>query len=223
MPAGDRVAGMIPWHLTRGAPGAYAEFVAADRDWLAPVPHGVDLATAATVPLNALTAHRAVALMALPATSTVLVTGASGGVGGFAAQLLVRAGHRVIAVASHADEDWVGGLGVAEQLTRATASAGAQARVQDAGPVAGRGRRRRRGRRHAVDHPAYAAVRPARSVPPDFLLVQPAPSSLRVLLIDVAKGDQRTRVAATLPLAEAADAHRMVSAGGLRGKVVLVP
>ncbi len=222
---GDRVAGMIPWHLTRGTPGAYAEFVAADRDWLAPVPEGVDLATAATVPLNGLTAHRAVELMALPANSIVLVTGASGGVGGFAAQLLVRAGHRVIAVASHGDQDWVRGLGVAEVLSRSTdlASQGPVPAVLDAVPVA---------------EPAAAAVAdggtllttrptppvdPARSVRQDFVLVRLDPPALRDLLTDLAKGDLRTRVATTLPLAGAADAHRLVEAGGLRGKVVLVP
>ena len=39
--AGDRVAGMIPWYLTRGAPGGYAELVAADAQWLVPVPAGL--------------------------------------------------------------------------------------------------------------------------------------------------------------------------------------
>nr|WP_308129349.1 alcohol dehydrogenase catalytic domain-containing protein [Actinoplanes polyasparticus] len=38
---GDRVVGMIPWYLTRGAPGGYAEFVAADADWLVLLPDGL--------------------------------------------------------------------------------------------------------------------------------------------------------------------------------------
>ena len=37
----------------------------------------------------------------------------------------------------------------------------------------------------------------------------------------VAAGRLRTRVAATMPLTEAADAHRRVLAGGVRGKLVL--
>ena len=59
---GDRVVGMIPWYLTRGAPGGYAEFVAADAGWLVPLPDGLDFVPAATVPLNAQTAHQGLAL-----------------------------------------------------------------------------------------------------------------------------------------------------------------
>ena len=95
---GDRVVGMIPWYLTRGAPGGYAEFVAADAGWLVPLPDGLDFVSAASVPLNAQTAHQGLALVALdmlPAGSSILVTGASGGVGGFATQLAVLDGYRV--------------------------------------------------------------------------------------------------------------------------------
>jgi NADPH:quinone reductase len=35
-----------------------------------------------------------------------MVTGASGAVGGFAAQLAVRAGHLVLASATYDDEEW---------------------------------------------------------------------------------------------------------------------
>src|SRR5690349_6638047 len=115
---GDAVAGLIPWHLTRGRVGGYAELVVADAGWLAPLPAGLDPVAAATVPLNALTARRALDLLALPGPSTVLVTGASGGVGGFAAQLAAQAGHTVIAQATHDDEDWVRGLGVHAVLPR---------------------------------------------------------------------------------------------------------
>jgi NADPH:quinone reductase-like Zn-dependent oxidoreductase len=40
---------------------------------------------------------------------------------------------------------------------------------------------------------------------------------------DVAAGRLATRVAAEMPFAEAAEAHRVVEAGGLRGKILLVP
>ncbi len=39
--------------------------------------------------------------------------------------------------------------------------------------------------------------------------------------LQVASGRLRTRVARTLDLAEAAEAHRLLERGGLRGKVVL--
>lgn len=118
---GDRVVGMIPWYLTRGAPGGYAEFVAADADWLVPLPDELDFVSAATVPLNAQTAHQGLSLVSsamLAAGSSILVTGAGGGVGGFAVQLAAQGGYRVLAQAGHGDEQWVHEIGAHEVVSR---------------------------------------------------------------------------------------------------------
>jgi NADPH:quinone reductase len=199
--------------------------VAVEAEWLVPVPAGLDPVVAATVPLNALSAHRALEIMALSEPTTILVTGASGAVGGFAAQLAVRAGHRVLASATHDDEEWVGGLGVDTVIPR---SAGPLTKepvpaVLDAVPLG---------------EPAGAAVAdggvlvttrptppvdPARGVRQEIMMVRLNRPALRELVGAVADGRLRTRVAATVPLAEAAEAHRRVEAGGLRGKVILVP
>ncbi|MFI6762733.1 NADP-dependent oxidoreductase [Micromonospora sp. NPDC050417] len=222
---GDRVVGMVPWYRTRGAVGAYAELIAADTGWVVPLPDGLTPAAAATVPLNALTARQALRMMALPPASTVLVTGASGGVGGFAAQLAVRAGHRVLAVAGRDDEDWVRDLGVARVVPKDLdlAGVGPVPAVLDAVPVAA---------------PAAAVVAdggvllttrptppvdPARRIRQQVVLIEFDQEALRELVLDVASGQLRTRVATTLPLARAAEAHRIVEAGGVRGKVVLTP
>jgi NADPH:quinone reductase len=53
-------------------------------------------------------------------------------------------------------------------------------------------------------------------------LVHADAAALRELAAAVGDGRLRTRVARTLPLEQAAEAHRLVEAGGLRGKVVLV-
>ena len=222
---GDLVAGMIPWFLTRGSVGGYAELVAADAEWLVPVPAGLDLIVAATVPLNALTARRALDIMALSVPTTVLVTGASGAVGGFAAQLAVRAGHTVYASATYDDEEWVRSLGVDTVIPRSAdlTSAGPAPAVLDAVPVG---------------EPAGAAVAPggvlvstrptprvdpARQVRQEVVLVQVDRPALGQLIEAVAQGRLRTRVAATVPLEDAAEAHRRFEAGHLRGKIVLVP
>ena len=115
---GDRVVGMIPFGRIGGRVGAYAEAAAVDPSWLVPLAAHVSFEMAATVPLNALTADQALAFFALPAGARLLVTGASGGVGGFATQLAVRAGLHVIGVAGRDDEPWVAGLGAAEVLSR---------------------------------------------------------------------------------------------------------
>lgn len=222
---GDRVVGMVPWHLTRGAPGAYAQYVAADADWVVPLPDGLDAAAAATVPLNALSASRVLAVANLTAPTTVLVVGASGGVGGFVAQLAVAAGHRVVGVATTGDEDWVAGLGVADVVSRDTdlATVGPVPVVLDVVPVG------------AAAHPAVAdggtllttrptePIDPPRGVRQELVLVVPDRELLRARVAEVAAGALRTRVAATLPLAEAGEAHRLAEAHGVRGKLVLAP
>ncbi|BCB91848.1 NADP-dependent oxidoreductase [Phytohabitans suffuscus] len=224
---GDRVAGMIPWYLTRGAPGGYAELVAAEADWLVPLPDGLDFASAATVPLNAQTAHQGLALLSrdqLPG-GRVLVTGASGGVGGFAAQLAVQSGYRVLAQATHGDEEWVRGLGVHEVISRSTdlATVGPVAAVFDAVPLGEPAAAAVQSRGAVVSTRPTPAIDPARGVRQDLQLIHLDRELLAELVAQVAAGKLRTRVAATLPLAEAAEAHRRVLAGGLPGKIVLTP
>jgi NADPH:quinone reductase len=222
---GDRVAGMIPWFLTRGRPGGYAELVAVAADWLVPVPAGLDLDAAATVPLNALTAHIALDVMALPRGSRLLVVGAGGGVGGFAVQLAVRHGLRVVAVANDGDEDWVHGLGADEVVPRSAGLSAVEAvpAVFDAAAVG------LPAAAPLADGGILATTRPVEPIDPgrrvrqQLVLVKLNQLALDELMRDAAEGRLRTRVAATLPLAEAAQAHRQLEAGGLRGKIVLRP
>jgi NADPH:quinone reductase-like Zn-dependent oxidoreductase len=229
--AGQRVAGMVPW-FTVGR-GTYAEVVVAEPEWLAPVPDGVDDVTAGALPLNALTARQALDLTAVPAGATLLVTGASGAVGGYAVQLAAAAGVEVLAVASDGDEEWVTGLGAKHVLARAGADdlaaavravvAGGVDAVLDAAPVGP-------GLVAAVrDGGAFTAVLDAtapaaeRGVRVAKVSVVPDAAALRELLAAAAAGALSVRVAGTRPLAGAAGAHERAAAGGLRGKLVLVP
>jgi NADPH:quinone reductase-like Zn-dependent oxidoreductase len=223
---GDRVVGMIPWYLTRGAPGGYAEFVAADTDWMVRLPDGLDFVSAATVPLNAQTAHQGLALVSLamlPAGSSILVTGASGGVGGFATQLAVQSGYRVLAQASHSDEQWVHGLGAHEVISRSVdlATVGPVSAVFDAVPIGEAAAAAVEDRGVVVATRPTPAIVPARGVRQELQLIRLDRELLADLVGQVAAGRLRTRVAVTMPLTEAADAHRRVLAGGLRGKLVL--
>lgn len=217
---GATVVGMIPWYVTRGAVGGYAELVAADAEWLVPAPAGLDPVVAATVPLNALTAHRALEIMSLSEPTSFVVTGASGGVGGFAARLAAQAGHRVVAQATDGDEEWVRGLGVDTVVPRGARLEPAPA-VLDAVPL-GDGALVADGGVLVTTRPT-APVDPARGVRQEIVLVRLNRPALRDLVAAVADGRLSTRVAATLPLAEAAEAHRRVEAGGLAGKLVLIP
>jgi NADPH:quinone reductase-like Zn-dependent oxidoreductase len=228
---GQRVAGMVPWFAS-GA-GSYAEVVLADAGWLAPVPDGVDDVTAGALPLNALTAEQALDLTAVPAGGTLLVTGASGAVGGYAVQLAAAAGAEVLAVASAGDEEWVAGLGAEHVLARAGAGdlaaavrgrvAGGVDAVLDAAPVGPQlvAAARDGGTFTAVlDATAPAAERGVRVAK---VSVVPDADALRRLLDAVAAGALAVRVAGTVPLGRAREAHERAAAGGLRGKLVLVP
>jgi NADPH:quinone reductase-like Zn-dependent oxidoreductase len=89
-PAGTRVVGFLP-------EGAWAEQVAVPSDALVALPDTVSFAVAATLPVAGLTALLALERGGMLLGQTVLITGASGGVGSFACQLAAQAGARVIA------------------------------------------------------------------------------------------------------------------------------
>jgi NADPH:quinone reductase len=222
---GDRVVGMIPFGRIGGRVGAYAQAAAVDPGWLAPLSTDVDDATAATLPLNALTARQALDLIAAPPGATLLVTGASGAVGGFATQLAEREGLRVLAQASHDDEDWVASLGATEVLPRSTdlATIGPIDAVLDAVPLGPGSTAALREGAIAVFTRPPQPPEPPRDIRFETVLVQSNAAQLRALTADLEQGLLRTRVAEVLPLAQAARAHELNEAGGMRGKVVLMP
>ncbi|MEV4347803.1 NADP-dependent oxidoreductase [Actinoplanes sp. NPDC049596] len=207
--AGTLVVGMIPWHLTRGATGAYAELVAVDADSVVPLPDGLDPVVAATIPLNGLTAYRALDVMELTGPTTILVTGASGGVGGFGAQLALRRGHMVLACATHDDEEWVRGLGVHSVIPRGAELDRPVPAVLDAIPLGG------------IKGDVVVATRPIDDDNHTLVLVEPDRAALLELVAGVADGTLKTRVCETFPLEAAAEAHRRFESGGVRGKLVL--
>ncbi|MEU4572345.1 zinc-binding dehydrogenase [Nonomuraea sp. NPDC023979] len=111
--------------VTFGWSGAWAELRAVDTDELAVVPDGVDLGTAAALPVAGVTALQAVRLLGSLVGRRVLVTGASGGVGRYAVQLAARAGASVVAsVGSPARGEGLRELGAAEIVVGPAAMAG---------------------------------------------------------------------------------------------------
>ncbi|NUU24424.1 MAG: NADP-dependent oxidoreductase, partial [Streptomycetaceae bacterium] len=87
---GDAVIGLAD--LLDVDSATHAEYVVLDRHQIAPAPRGLDPVAAATLPLNAMTAYQLLTRAALTPGQTVLVTGAAGGVGGFAVELAARGG-----------------------------------------------------------------------------------------------------------------------------------
>jgi len=137
----------------------------------------------------------------------------------------------VVAVAGAEDEQLVRGLGASTFVARSTDPSAAIRAVEPQGV-------------HAVldtanlsaavigavrDHGAHVAVTTPAQPPPQrgirvaLVLVRPDGAALAELLGLAANGDLTTRVAATYPLTQVAQAHERLAQGGVRGRLVLVP
>jgi NADPH:quinone reductase-like Zn-dependent oxidoreductase len=95
--------------------GAWAEYAAIGTEYIAPIPDNVTFAQAATLPVAGLTALHALKKRGLLLGKSVLVTGATGGVGDFALQLARLSGAHTVAHLRkdqeiNADEKVVGSL-----------------------------------------------------------------------------------------------------------------
>jgi NADPH:quinone reductase-like Zn-dependent oxidoreductase len=90
----------------------FAELATAAEDALTALPEGVTFEHAATLPVAGTTALRALDVANVTAGQRVVVTGAAGGVGQFAAQLAVLRGAEVIAVCSGRNVERVRSLGI---------------------------------------------------------------------------------------------------------------
>jgi NADPH:quinone reductase-like Zn-dependent oxidoreductase len=106
---GQRVFGSVN---AMGGAGACAEYVALGTDLLAPIPDAVSDEVAACLPVASGTAYQALVTQArLRAGQSVLVTGASGGVGSGAVQIARSLGARVTGVCGTANVEYVRSLG----------------------------------------------------------------------------------------------------------------
>ncbi len=107
---GDEVFGYFRMPLIKH--GTYAQFIVVPEDLVVHTPKTVSLKEAAAIPLTALTAWQAIFDFAkLKAHETVMILGASGGVGGMAVQMANWAKGTVYATARSENHPYVLGLG----------------------------------------------------------------------------------------------------------------
>jgi len=104
--------------------GGYAEFARLKGDWVIPMPSGLDAFKAMTLGTAGFTAALAIHRMEhngqTPARGPIVVTGATGGVGSVAIDMLAGRGYEVIAVTGKAEStDYLKSLGAAQVLLRA--------------------------------------------------------------------------------------------------------
>jgi NADPH:quinone reductase-like Zn-dependent oxidoreductase len=111
--------------------GSLAEFTRAPERGLARKPAGLSFEAAAAVPVSAQTALQALRVGRVTAGQTVLVVGASGGVGSYAVQLAKTFGAEVTGVASSTKTDLVMALGADHVVDYSREDLAAHDRVYD--------------------------------------------------------------------------------------------
>jgi NADPH:quinone reductase-like Zn-dependent oxidoreductase len=97
-----------------GLTGCYAQYVTCPLEQLAPIPSGLSVADAGTVPIAVLTAEQGLTdELNVGAGDTVLITAAAGGLGHLAVQIARALGATVVATASPANHEFLHHLGAA--------------------------------------------------------------------------------------------------------------
>jgi NADPH:quinone reductase-like Zn-dependent oxidoreductase len=229
---GDQVMAAVSPRRPEG--GGQQEMLVVPAASVVPIPDGASLVAAATLPMNGLTAMRGLEMLDLDAGQTLAVAGGAGLLASYVIPLAKERGLRVIADAKLEDEDLVRGFGADEVVLRSDDFAGAIRAVAPDGADgvydtallyrAALGAVRDGGQivfvrgwdgdqvedRDVHVHPVMVARVLERT---DWL------EELRAL---ASAGKLELRVAGEYPPERAADAHRAMDAGGLRGRAVIV-
>jgi NADPH:quinone reductase-like Zn-dependent oxidoreductase len=222
---GDPVFGVVTKPFL--GDGGFGEYViVSDQIGITALPEGVDVATAGALGLAGTAALDVLAAVAPTAGETVLISGATGGVGALAVQYAAAAGTRVIATGRPGTEaEFVRGLGAADVVdhtgdltaqVRALSPDGVDAVLHlagDGGTLAGlltdKGRLASTLGLGSDQHPAATAV-----------MAAPTAGTLDRLATDVATGRLTVPVGRTYPLAEVPAAFGDFAAGTL-GKIAI--
>lgn len=223
---GDQVMGYVRRDHVQW--GTYAELVPAPVRTLTRKPPGLPWAQAAALPLAGLTAWQVLtrALSVTPG-DVVLVHAAAGGVGTFAVQLARWLGASVIGTASASNHDHLlqlgaepvaYGDGLADRV-RALAPDGVTVALDLVGGEAldvSPSLLAPGGRLGSIIDPAKVAELGGR-----YWFVRPDADELAMLCGLVDDGAVTVHVERTFPLQQAAEAHRLIEGGHMRGKIVL--
>ncbi len=222
---GDEVLG---WSWTRSS---QATHTAVPVGQLIPKPAGLSWEVAGGLYVAGVTAYAAVHAIEPKPGQTVVVSGAAGGVGTIAVQLLAHLGVHVLGIASPANGEWLTLHGV----TLVTYGDGLTERLRLAAPDGVDG---------FIDlfGPEYLEVALELGLSPDRIeTIVPAPRARELgvhtagsqdgstpeILAEiaglVAAGDLEVPIAATYPLDRVADAFAELEQRHTRGKIVLIP
>ena len=218
--------------------GAYASQVVVPVSSVVPKPSTLTFEQASGLMLTGSTAVHALTVTGVGAGDTVVVHGASGGVGLMAVQLAVDAGARVIATAGKSRHDYLRTLGAEPvaygdgliERIRALAPDGVDAAIDAVGTdeaidtsIALVADRNRIATIAGFQRGFELGIKVLGGVPGGDPGTE-VRAAARLELVRLAEaGKLKVLVAATYPLAEAAAAHRALASGHTHGKIVLIP
>ncbi|HVG26702.1 MAG TPA: NADP-dependent oxidoreductase [Acidobacteriaceae bacterium] len=219
---GDRVLALA-W-------ATYAELCVVKASDLAKIPSGLEMTTAAAVPLVSLTGDQLIrrATEVQPG-QTIILTGATGSVGRCALFAALELGARVVAGVRKKQMEEARQLGAFEAIDldddEAIARVGTMDAVADTvgGEVASKllGKVKPGGNYGSVlGPPKDAALHPTVNIRP--MTAQPDPATILHYAEAVRDGRLKLPIECVMPLREAAEAHALAEKGGI-GKVILTP
>nr|WP_241755592.1 NAD(P)-dependent alcohol dehydrogenase [Actinomadura sp. RB99] len=226
------VVGRRVWGSKVGLNSATAaEYICLDESLTAPAPVGHDLVTAAALPTVGLTALLALRTVGLHPEHSLLVVGASGGVGSATVQLAAAKGARVTTISSGANTDLCLGLGAEQAYAHELPEQLPAGQEFDAvidlnGTSMGTYRRRlRQGGRMAslsakgMGYAMLSALLPGPRA--RMARMKPTRAHLNELADHVERGDLRPVLHKVYAMEEIAEAHRSMETGHSRGKRVV--
>jgi NADPH:quinone reductase len=228
---GERVMGAVAARRPEG--GAQAELVLAPAASVVGMPEGASFAQASTLPMNGLTAESGLAMLDLAPGQSLAVSGGAGLLASYVIALAKARGLEVVADAKPEDEELVRRFGVDAVLPRGD---GFVAAIRERYPDGVDGLYDTAVLRGAVlgairDGGGIAVIRGWDDSPVErgiqvhgvrVAAVLERTDWLRELRQMAADGRIALRVAAEFPPEQAAEAHRLMDAGGLRGRAVIV-
>jgi len=218
------------------SPGAYTTRLLTDAESLLLKPDGLDFEPAAGLLLTGATASHLLSATDIGSADTVVIHGASGGVGLIAVQLAVARGARVIATASPSAHDLLASFGA----TPVTYGDGLADRIRDIAPdgvdvaldLVGTDEAVDTSLELVADRSRIASIAAfGRAAADGIKLLGGGPgadpgteirSAARPKLAELAaKGELQVVIAKTFPLSEAAEAHRTLAGSHAPGKIIL--
>jgi NADPH:quinone reductase len=228
---GDRVMGAVTPRRPEG--GAQAELVLAPAASVVAMPQGASFAQASTLPMNGLTAELGLDMLGLASGQSLAVSGGAGLLASYVIALAKARGLEVVADAKPEDNELVRSFDADAVLPRGD---GLVAAIRERYPDGVDGLYDTAILRGAVlgairDGGGIAVVRGWDDSPVErgiqvhavrVATVLERTDWLRELQEMASDGRIALRVAAQLPPEQAAEGHRLMDAGGLRGRAVIV-